>query len=174
MKVFAHRGASGDYPENTMLAFSKALFIGVDGIELDVHKSKDGHLVVIHDEDVQRTFKGKGLIKDYTLEEIKSFMCRKFEFIENEDCKVPTLREVFDLIKSKDVILNIEAKTDLIHYDLEQDLLDLIKEYGIEDKIFMSSFNHKCLDILHSLDNSFKYVDLYEYEKDYDPESNVV
>ena len=62
MKVFAHRGASGDYPENTMLAFLKALFIGVDGIELDVHKSKDGHLVVIHDEDVQRTFKGKGLI----------------------------------------------------------------------------------------------------------------
>ena len=53
MKVFAHRGASGDYPENTMLAFSKALSIGVDGIELDVHKSKDGQLVVIHVEDVQ-------------------------------------------------------------------------------------------------------------------------
>lgn len=174
MKVFAHRGASGDYPENTMLAFSKALSIGVDGIELDVHKSKDGHLVVIHDEDVQRTFKGKGLIKDYTLEEIKSFMCRKFEFIENENCKVPTLREVFDLIKNKNIILNIEAKTDLIHYDLEQDLLDLIKEYGIEDKIFMSSFNHKCLDILYNLDNSFRYGALYEYEKDYAPEANVV
>lgn len=94
MKVFAHRGASGDYPENTMSAFSKALSIGVDGIELDVHKSKGGNLVVIHDEDVQRTFKGKGLIKDYTLKEINSFMCRKFEFDENENCKVPTLREV--------------------------------------------------------------------------------
>lgn len=174
MKVFAHRGASGDYPENTILAFSKALSIGVDGIELDVHKSKDGQLVVIHDEDVQRTFKGKGLIKNYTIDEIKSFMCRKFEFIERKDCKVPTLREVFELIKNEDIILNIEAKTDLIHYDLEKDLLDLIKEYGIEDKIFMSSFNHKCLSILQNLDNNFKYGALYEYEKDYAPEANVV
>lgn len=174
MKIFAHRGASGDYPENTMLAFSKALSIGVDGIELDVHKNKDGHLVVIHDEDVQRTFKGKGLIKDYTLEEIKSFICRKFEFIKNENCKIPTLREVFELIKNEDIILNIEAKTDLIHYDLEQDLLHLIKEYGIEDKILISSFNHKCLSILQNLDANFKYGALYEYEKDYAPYDNIV
>ncbi|MBN9648021.1 glycerophosphodiester phosphodiesterase [Terrisporobacter glycolicus] len=174
MKIFAHRGASGDYPENTILAFSKALSIGVDGIELDVHKSKDGQLVVIHDEDVQRTFKGRGLIKDYTLDEIKSFLCRKFEFIENEDCKIPTLREVFELVKNENIILNVEAKTDLIHYDLEQDLLDLIKEYGIEDKIFISSFNHKCLNILQNLDNRFKYGALYEYKKDYAPEANVV
>ena len=67
MKIFAHRGYSGKYPENTILAFKKALDIGVYGIELDVHKSKDGHLVVIHDEDIQRTFKGKGLVMDYTL-----------------------------------------------------------------------------------------------------------
>lgn len=174
MKVFAHRGASGDYPENTMLAFSKALSIGVDGIELDVHKSKDGQLVVIHDEDIQRTFKGMVLIKDSTLEEIKNFKCRKFEFIENEDCKIPTLREVFELIKNENIILNVEAKTDLIHYDLEQDLLDLIKEYGVEDKIFISSFNHQCLNILQNLDNRFKYGALYEYKKDYAPETNVV
>ena len=83
MKVFAHRGASGDYPENTILAFDKALALDVYGIELDVHKSKDGHLVVIHDEDIQRTFKGKGLVMDYTLSELKKFNCRKFEFIEN-------------------------------------------------------------------------------------------
>ena len=78
MKVFAHRGASGDYPENTILSFEKALTLPIDGIELDVHKSKDGKLVVIHDEDVQRTFKGKGLVKDYTLEELRNFKCRKF------------------------------------------------------------------------------------------------
>ena len=99
MKVFAHRGASGDYPENTILAFDKALALDVYGIELDVHKSKDGHLVVIHDEDIQRTFKGKGLVMDYTLSELKKFNCRKFEFIENLNCKIPTLREVFELIK---------------------------------------------------------------------------
>ena len=130
MKVFAHRGASGDYPENTILAFDKALALDVYGIELDVHKSKDGHLVVIHDEDIQRTFKGKGLVMDYTLSELKKFNCRKFEFIENLNCKIPTLREVFELIKNTDIILNIEAKTDLIHYDLEQDVIDLIKEFN--------------------------------------------
>ena len=60
MKIFAHRGYSGKYPENTMLAFKKALDIGVYGIELDVHKSKDGKLVVIHDEDIKRTFEYHG------------------------------------------------------------------------------------------------------------------
>ena len=174
MKVFAHRGASGDYPENTILAFDKALALDVYGIELDVHKSKDGHLVVIHDEDIQRTFKGKGLVMDYTLSELKKFNCRKFEFIENLNCKIPTLREVFELIKNTDIILNIEAKTDLIHYDLEQYVIDLIKEYNFEEKVLISSFNHKCINIFKELDNNLKYGALYDHEKDYSPEANVV
>ena len=73
MKIFAHRGYSGKYPENTILAFKKALDIGVDGIELDVHKTKDGKLVVIHDENIKRTFDGEGLIKDYTLKELQDY-----------------------------------------------------------------------------------------------------
>lgn len=174
MKVFAHRGASGDYPENTILAFDKALNLNVYGLELDVHKSKDGHLVVIHDEDIQRTFKGKGLVMDYTLKELKKFDCRKFEFNKNLNCKIPTLKEVFELIKDTNIILNIEAKTDLIHYDLEKDILDLIKEYNFEDKVLISSFNHKCIKIFKKLNNNLKYGALYEYEKDYSSEENVV
>lgn len=173
MKVFAHRGASGDYPENTMLSFRKSLEIGVDGIELDVHKSKDGELVVIHDEDIQRTFKGKGLVKDYTLEELQQFTCRKFEFVNNDHCKIPTLRDVFELIKDEDITLNIEAKTDLIHYDIEQDILNLIYEYKINNKILISSFNHDCINIFKNLDSSINYAALYECEKDYKPECNV-
>lgn len=173
MKVFAHRGASGDYPENTMLSFRKSLEIGVDGIELDVHKSKDGKLVVIHDEDIQRTFKGKGLVKDYTLEELQQFTCRKFEFVNNDHCKIPTLRDVFELIKDEDITLNIEAKTDLIHYDIEQDILNLIYEYKINNKILISSFNHDCINIFKNLDSSINYGALYECEKDYKPECNV-
>ena len=174
MKVFAHRGASGDYAENTILSFKKALDLNVYGLELDVHKCMDGNLVVIHDEDIQRTFKGKGLIKDYTLRELKKFDCRKFEFIKNLDCKIPTLREVFELIKDIDIILNIEAKTDLIHYDLEQDVLNLIKEYNFEDKILISSFNHHSLKIFKSLNNNIKYGALYDSKKDYMPYNNVV
>lgn len=111
---------------------------------------------------------------DYTLDELKKFNCRKFEFIKNTDCKIPTLREVFELIKDTDLILNIEAKTDLIHYDLEQDVLDLVKEYNFEDKVLISSFNHKCINIFKTLNNSLKYGALYEFEKDYSSEGNVV
>ena len=60
MKVFAHRGFSYRYPENTLLAFKEALKLDIYGIELDVHKSKDGKLVIIHDEDIKRTFTKKG------------------------------------------------------------------------------------------------------------------
>lgn len=174
MKIFAHRGASGDYPENTMLAFKKALTLPIDGIELDVHKSKDGKLVVIHDEDIQRTFKGKGLVKDYTLDELKEFKCRKFEFINNKLCTVPTLSEVLELIKDTNIVLNIEAKTDLIHYDLEKDILDLVKAYNMSDRVLISSFNHKCINIFKSIDSTYKYGALYEYKKDFKPEKNVV
>ena len=71
MKNFAHRGFSGKYPENTMLAFKKALEAGADGIELDVQMTKDGQVVVIHDEKVDRTTNGTGLVRDYTLEELR-------------------------------------------------------------------------------------------------------
>lgn len=174
MKVFAHRGASGDYPENTILSFEKAINLPIDGIELDVHKSKDGKLVVIHDEDVQRTFKGKGLVKDYTLEELQNFKCRKFEFIDNDLCKIPTLEDVFELIKDKNITLNIEAKTDQIHYDLEQDVLNLVDKYNLRNNVLISSFNHKCLNIFKNIDSDYKYGALYEDEKDYAPEKNVV
>ena len=70
MRVFAHRGYSGKYPENTMLAFREAEKTGADGIELDVQLSKDGELVIIHDETLDRTTTGKGYVKDYTLSEL--------------------------------------------------------------------------------------------------------
>ena len=68
-KIFAHRGYSGNYPENTMLAFKKAIECGVDGIELDVQLTKDGEVVIIHDETIDRTTNGKGYVVDYTYEE---------------------------------------------------------------------------------------------------------
>lgn len=174
MKIFAHRGASGDYPENTMLAFKKALLIGVDGIELDVHKSKDGQLIVIHDEDAQRTYKGKGLIKDYTLEELKSLDCRKFEFRKNGECGICTLRDVIKLIQKEDIILNIETKTDEIHYDLEEDVVNMINEYGVKDKILISSFYHETIKNLKKLDQNIKYGALYENKSNYESHESIV
>lgn len=174
MIIFAHRGASGDYPENTILAFKKALEIGVDGIELDVHKSKDGELVVIHDEDIKRTFKGNGLVKDYTLEELRLFDCKKFKHRYDSQCKICTLKEVIEIIKNEDIILNIEAKTDIINYDLEKDVLDLINEYGVKNKILISSFYHQTIQNLKKLDSDVKYGALYGDRQDYQTDSSIV
>ena len=96
---FAHRGASGDYPENTLIAFKEGIRCGGTGLEFDVHQTKDGELVVIHDEDVERTMQGKGLIKDLTLDEIRAFKCRKARFVDHEECYVPKLEEVLELVK---------------------------------------------------------------------------
>ena len=75
-KIFAHRGASGYAPENTLEAFALAMEMGADGIELDVQLTKDGEVVVIHDEVIDRVSNGKGLVKDYTLVQLRKFFVR--------------------------------------------------------------------------------------------------
>lgn len=77
VQIFAHRGSSGTHPENTLPAFAEAVRIGADGIELDIHLTKDEQIVVIHDEEVDRTTDGKGLVREKTLAEIKKVECRK-------------------------------------------------------------------------------------------------
>lgn len=159
---FAHRGASSIYPENTILSFEEAIKLGCDGIELDVHKSKDNVLVVIHDEDIKRTYKGKGLVKDYTLEELKKFKCRKKGFEDNGLCGIPTLEEVIQLISDTSIFLNIELKTDVIHYEnIEEDVINLVKKYDLKNRVLISSFNHKSLEICKSIDSEIQLGALY-------------
>lgn len=174
MIIFAHRGYSGRYPENTILSFQEALKLSIYGIELDVHKSKDGELVVIHDEDIKRTFKGKGLIKDYTLEDLNGFKCKKFKYRNNKLCKIPTLEEVLQLIKNTNCTLNIEAKTNVFNYHLEEDVLKLVRKYNLDDRVLISSFNHKCIKDFQNLNSKIKYGALYLNKKDFYPEDNVV
>ena len=105
----AHRGASGDYPENTLLAFEKALEIGVDEIELDLHSTRDGRLVVMHDAAVDRTTDGTGGIGELTLAEIKS-LDAGIGFGERfRGERVPTWEEALDLLQGK-VGLNVHLK----------------------------------------------------------------
>lgn len=146
IKNFAHRGFSGMYPENTMLAFQKAVETeGCNGIELDVHVIKDGELVIIHDERIDRTcVNGTGRVKDFTYEELKKFDV-SFKFAgECEPQHIPTLREYFELVKDKDIVTNIELKTGIYEYTgIEKKVWDLIQEYDLKDKIIISSFNHE-------------------------------
>lgn len=159
---FAHRGASFDFPENTILSLRKAIECGATGLEIDVHKTKDNKIVVIHDEDIERTFLGKGLVEDFTYEELKKFKNRKVLFRDNEECYIPLLEEVLNLVKEAKVMLNIELKTDEIEYHgIEDDVINMIKKYGLEKRVILSSFNHNSIKRCKDIDSSIKTGVLY-------------
>lgn len=152
--VLAHRGASGYAPENTLEAFRLAVEQGADGFELDVHFSRDGHLVVIHDETVDRTTNGKGRVWDLTLEELQTLdACAGKDAYKG--ARIPTLAQVLELIQGTGLICNIEIKTDNIFYPgIEQAVLDLVKRMDLENQIIYSSFNHFTLRKIRELDKN--------------------
>lgn len=163
-KIFAHRGASAYAPENTVEAFALAMEQGADGIELDVQMTKDGQVVVIHDETIDRVSDGTGAVRDYTLEELKKFHFSNH--MENyENVVIPTLKEVLDLIKLSNMMLNIELKTGIYWYpNLEEKTMELVKEAGMEDRVIYSSFNHysikKILELNPHAECAFLYSDV--------------
>lgn len=166
MIYFAHRGLSEAYPENTILSFDKAMMAGATAVEFDVHKTKDGELVVIHDENVKRTFQGNGLIKDLTLAELKNFKCKNYEFENSKLCKIPTLKEVLEILKNGNIFINIEIKTDKIHYEsIEADVLSTLDKYNLHENILISSFNPKSLEICRALDENIKLGVLFSNHK---------
>lgn len=159
----AHRGFSGKYPENTMIAFKKAVEIGSDGIETDVHMTKDGAIVICHDEKLDRTTNGQGFIKDFTYDEIKKLDAGlKFgERFKGE--AIPDIDEFLDYVKDKNILVNIELKNDMIHYkNLEEKVVEKIYEYGMKDKVILSSFNHYAMVKVKDIDSSIKTGLLYE------------
>ncbi|WP_214751453.1 glycerophosphodiester phosphodiesterase [Exiguobacterium sp. E.TIA.1] len=134
MLIYAHRGYSAKYPENTICAF-KAALPHVDGIELDVQLTRDGRLVVIHDETVDRTTNGSGFVKNMTLRQLRLLRTESGE-------RIPTLEEVLVLLEPTDVTLNIELKTDRFDYDGIEYLTWLaVTEFKLEQRVVFSSFN---------------------------------
>lgn len=141
-KIWAHRGSSGFAPENTLPAFAIAKALNVDGIELDVQMTKDGELVVIHDETIDRTSNGSGWVKDFTLEELRQFNFNNgktgFGFV-----TIPTLREVYEMFQGTDYVINVELKTSVIPYDgIEEKVHALTARMGMEKQVIYSSFSH--------------------------------
>ena len=114
-KVWAHRGASAYAPENTLEAFQLAVEQKADGVELDVQMTKDGKLVVIHDETIDRTSGGHGRVMDYTLAELKEMKFNRTH-PEYADAAIPTLAEVYELLKPVGLEINVEIKTGIIFY----------------------------------------------------------
>ena len=151
MKVFAHRGASGYAPENTLEAFDLAAKMGAHGVELDVHICRSGELVVAHDETVERCSDGSGRIMDLSLKELKALRFNRTH-PEYADARMPTLQEVFELLRSTGLAINIELKNSNIDYpELEKRTLELgAKEFSL-DRIIFSSFNHYSMQRVKAL-----------------------
>ncbi len=115
----------------------------MDGIELDVQLTKDGELVIIHDESVDRTTDGKGLVVSYTLEELKKLDASYIYRGKMGFNPIPTLGEYFELVKDSPIVTNIELKTGINEYPgIEEKVYAMIQEYHLEDRIIISSFNH--------------------------------
>lgn len=141
MKVLAHRGFSGNYPENTMLAFRKAIEAGADGIELDIHESRDGQLVIIHDENLVRTTGIDGIVSDFTLAELTRTRASRTKS-DAFDTPIPSFEEFCEFASNGSFITNVEIKTNNQWYqDIERKAIDMVRAYGLQDRIIFSSFN---------------------------------
>jgi glycerophosphoryl diester phosphodiesterase len=142
MKVVAHRGYSGLYPENTMFAFQKAAEAGAGEIELDVQLTKDGTVVVIHDESVDRTTNGKGLVREHTFEELKKLDASARYGGAFGVNPVPSLDEYFSWVRNTGITTNIELKNGVFYYEgLEEKTAALIRKHNLEEQVVFSSFN---------------------------------
>ncbi|SCY50529.1 glycerophosphodiester phosphodiesterase [Flavobacterium caeni] len=139
-----HRGAKGHLPENTLASFQKAIDLGANGIELDVHLSADGQVIVMHDETIDRTTDGKGAVKQQPLAVLKTHRI-DFQF------EIPTLSEVFDLVDRK-VLVNIELKV----FETAEPVVLLIEKYVLEkgwqySDFLISSFDWLALEKVRAL-----------------------
>ncbi|AXF55531.1 glycerophosphodiester phosphodiesterase family protein [Salicibibacter kimchii] len=133
MNWIAHRGYSREAPENTFAAFRRAIEKGASGIELDVHVSKDGELVVMHDDDVSRTTNGKGLVRDMTASELKRLDAGSWFGEPYRGEEVPFLEEVLHFVPPE-VLINIEIKNIPIFYE------------GIEKKVSDAFIRQNCME----------------------------
>lgn len=163
VRIWAHRGASWLYPENTLAAFQAACELpGLTGIELDIQLSRNGELVVFHDETLNRLMDTEGNVRDFTLGELQQM---RFKDWKEEDghkmVRIPSMREVLELVKPYTVKcgiqINIELKNSKIPYEgMEEKILSLVAEYGMGDFVVYSSFNAQSVRHLKELDGSVR------------------
>ncbi len=155
MKIWAHRGCSQRYPENTLTAFDRAAALfekGLCGIELDIQLTRDGEIVIIHDERIDRTTDGYGFVRDYTLKELKTFHIHTGN---EKPESIPGMEEVLDLLEDKlraGMLLNIELKNSNYPYEgMEEKIVRLIAERGLDRRIIYSSFWAESLSRIRNL-----------------------
>lgn len=139
-EVWAHRGSSHTFMENSMAAFRQAITDGADGVELDVQQTKDGKLIVFHDEKLSRLTESNQCIWDTTWEELQKLT------LKNSSEKIPSLEEVLKLFKPTKLTVNIELKNNRFLYQgMEKVIFDMVADFDMQDQVLYSSFNHESM-----------------------------
>lgn len=164
IRNIAHRGYSKIYPENTMLAFRKAIEAGCDAIELDVHQSRDGHIVIFHDDELLRTTQVKGFIRDFTVEQLRSLDAGVLFKGQYDWSGIPTLEEYFSFIQDQQITSVIELKNNVFSYpDLEEKTIEMIRHYGLTEKVILCSFSQKSIAKCHRISPDIETALLTDY-----------
>ncbi|MGH0429797.1 glycerophosphodiester phosphodiesterase [Bacillus hominis] len=172
IKNIAHRGASAYAPEHTIAAYKLGQQLKGDYIEIDLQMTKDGHLIAMHDETLNRTTNGTGLVKEHSLVDIKqlnagSFFNKKHPNLakkEFEDATVPTLEEIIKTF-GQNANYYIETKSPDEYPGMEEKLLEIINHYQINNKVIIQSFSEESLRKIHNLNANIPLVQLLSYKK---------
>ena len=163
--VIAHRGASAYYPENTMISFEGAIAMGADMVELDVQLTRDGEVVVFHDEKLSRCTNSKGKISDYTFVELQKLDAGSWFDKKYQGAKIPTLEEVLKLCRDK-IAVNIEIKTEAvtekIRDGIEEKCLKIVGQNSMQEHIVFSSFDPRAIKHLKEIDSTVITAVLFE------------
>ena len=161
----AHRGFSGMYPENTKIAFLKAIeHSDCDGFETDVHMTKDKKLVIIHDDKVDRTCSnGKGFVKDLTSTQLLKMEFGSHKGKEFLGEKILFLDELLQIVRDNNLFLNLEIKNNVVFYEgVEKAVMDMVDNFNLKDNVILSSFNHESMEKCKDINSSFKTGLLFE------------
>jgi glycerophosphoryl diester phosphodiesterase len=141
----AHRGASRYAPENTLAAFRLALEHGAPAVECDVQRTKDGHLVVLHDQTVDRTTDGRGEVADYALRDLQRLDAGRWRGPEFAGERIPLLGDVLDTIRGR-ALLQLEIKNTPRPYEgIERQILDAVRQRDMEEDVLIMSFDHESI-----------------------------
>ena len=165
VNIIAHRGTNKRAPQNTLPAFQKAIEMGTDGFETDVHLSKDGVPVICHNYTIDETSNGTGKIEEMTLEQLKSYDFGSYYDPKFKDTTLPTLDEFLDLAVGKGLkVLNIELKPEkdtARRETLVRKTLEAVEARGLSDILLISSFSPEILEYIKQIDPNCKTAFLY-------------
>ncbi|KRM97238.1 glycerophosphodiester phosphodiesterase [Liquorilactobacillus aquaticus DSM 21051] len=154
--IFGHRGYPQKFPENSLAGFKYSIQHQIDGLEFDVHLTKDNIPVIMHDETIDRTTDGNGEIHSYTFSELRKFKLKNSE-------PIPSLAELLDIAAYQPIHLNLEFKTDKNHYaHIEEIVLNMVKKAALNFPVIFSSFNLETLKTCHRIDPNQQYCWLTE------------